>query len=297
MPSAQAALFDEHYFRLGCGRPYERTPEWLATFDRIAAALVREINPATVLDVGCAMGFLVEGLRARGVEATGIDISEYAISQVAGPIQPYCRVGSIAEPLLGCYDLITCIEVLEHLPADECDLAIRNLCQASDDILFSSTPFDYREATHFNVQPPEFWAERFALQEFIRDTDFDATFIAPWAVRFRRRRDPWHRAIRIYERRFWLLWKENADLRQAAGEARGQAAQLEEAARRAEQQLAEAANQVVAVRELEQRLELRERRTRALEAELAEMQKSRVWRLLGKLRRLRLPPTDNSQSG
>jgi len=54
----------------------------------------------------------------------------------------------------------------------QCDQAIANLCQASDDILFSSTPDDYREFTHVNVQPPEYWAERFALNGFVRDIDF-----------------------------------------------------------------------------------------------------------------------------
>ena len=64
--------------------------------------------------------------------------------------------------------------------------AIAHLCQASDDILFSSTPLDYREVTHFNVQPIEYWTYQFALHGFVRDVDFDASFITPWAVRFRR---------------------------------------------------------------------------------------------------------------
>ena len=43
-------------------------------FDWIAERITRDINPKTVLDAGCAMGFLVEGLRARGVEAWGVDV-------------------------------------------------------------------------------------------------------------------------------------------------------------------------------------------------------------------------------
>ena len=93
-------------------------------------------------------------------------------------------------------DLITCIEVVEHMPELEAQKAIANFCQHSDDILFSSTPFDYREATHFNVHPPEYWAELFARQGFLRDVDFEATFLTPWAVRFRRTQPPLPRLVR-----------------------------------------------------------------------------------------------------
>jgi len=212
-PQSDARWFDENYFQRGCGRPYERSLEWLQSFARMAERIVRDIEPHTVLDAGCAMGFLVEALRERGVEAFGLDISEYAIKHVRDDLVPYCRLGSVSDPLPQRYDLVVCIEVLEHLPKLEAERAIENFCAASDDILFSSTPLDYREATHFNVQPPEYWAEQFAVQGFVRDVDFDASFVTPWAARFRRNHEPLHSVLRDYERRFWLLWKENVELR------------------------------------------------------------------------------------
>lgn len=228
-PQSDARWFDENYFRHGCGQPYERSPEWLQLFARIAERIVRDIEPHTVLDAGCAMGFLVEALRDRGVEAFGIDISEYAIGRVRDDLRPYCRLGSVTDPLPRPYDLVICIEVLEHLHRLEAEKAIKNFCAASDDILFSSTPLDYREATHLNVQPPEYWAGQFAVQGFVRDVDFDAAFITPWAVRFRRNHEPPHSVLRNYERRFWLLWKENVELRSLTLEMRDQVAAGERA--------------------------------------------------------------------
>lgn len=215
-------LYDAYYYAHECGRPYRRDEEWLRFFGAIADRIVSDINPCTVLDAGCAMGFLVEALRDRGVDAFGVDISEYAIQNVRQDIRPYCRVGMVTDPLLQECDLVVCIEVLEHLPSSDSEQAVRNLCQYTDDILFSSTPFNYKEVTHFNVQPPEYWGELFARQGFFRDVDFDASFVTPWAVRFRRRRDPLHRIVREYERRFWLLWKENTDLRSLVLELRDQ---------------------------------------------------------------------------
>ena len=87
MPSDQDSFFNAFYYREGCGRQYQRDNEWLNFFDGIAEKIVQEINPRTVLDAGCAMGFLVEGLRKRGVDAYGIDISEYAISQAHESIE------------------------------------------------------------------------------------------------------------------------------------------------------------------------------------------------------------------
>lgn len=215
-------LYDAYYFAHACGRPYQHDEEWLRFFGTIADRIVGDIHPGTVLDVGCAMGFLVEALRDRGVDSYGVDVSEYAIQNVRQDIRPYCWVGTATDPFPQKYHLIICIEVLEHLPSREAEQAVENLCRHTNDVLFSSTPFDYKEVTHFNVQPPEYWGEWFARQGFFRDMDFDASFITPWAVRFRRRRDPLHRIVREYERRFWLLWRENTDLRNSALEVRNQ---------------------------------------------------------------------------
>ena len=205
--------FDAHYYAHSCGQPYCRNEQWLRFFGGIADAIVREMAPARVLDAGCALGLLVEALRERGVEAYGVDVSDYAIGQVHESVKPYCRVGSIAGDLGGHYDLIVCIEVLEHMPAAEANAAIDRFAQHTDDVLFSSSPKDYTETTHVNVRQPEEWAEAFARRGFFRDLDFDASFITPWAVRFRRRREAMPRMVREYERAFARADLERNELR------------------------------------------------------------------------------------
>lgn len=212
--------FDAHYYATGCGAPYERNEAWLKFFGAIADRIVSDIRPASVLDAGCAMGFLVEALRARGVQAWGVDISDYAIGQVHPDVREFCRVGSIVEPFERRYDLIVCIEVLEHMPAAEGERAIANLCAHTDDVLFSSSPDDFAEATHVNVQPPEYWAERFARHGLFRDLDFDASFVTTWAMRFRRSDEPVHGLVRRYERRLTRAQEENRQLRAALHEMR-----------------------------------------------------------------------------
>jgi SAM-dependent methyltransferase len=179
--------FDATYYATSCGgEPYQKREFWLPVFDAIAARIIAEINPRSVLDAGCAMGYLVERLRARGVQAWGIDISPYAIDNVADDAKPYCAVGSVTEPFSQRYELIVSIEVLEHMQRAESERALANLCAHTDDILFSSSPDDTDTHTHYNVQPQSYWAALFADAGFARVGGYDAGYIADWAGRYRR---------------------------------------------------------------------------------------------------------------
>jgi len=222
------AAFDAYYFKHCCGRPYEHDDHWLTFFGGIADRIVADIQPKRVLDAGCAMGLLVETLRARGVEADGIDISSYAIERADPSVRPFCRTGSIADEFPQRYDLIVSMEVVEHMPKDAAEAAIANFCRHADDVLFSSSPMDHREPTHVNVQPREYWAEQFARQGFFRDVDFDASFLTPWAIRFRRSGDPIARIVREYERRYADLELDRNERRQYVLEVQHQAAVAEE---------------------------------------------------------------------
>ena len=202
-----AQFYDEDYYGTSydqSGIPYSRDqPEWINYFGSVATSIVSTLHPGTALDVGCAVGMLVEGLRSCGVEAQGIDISAWAIRQVPPELEPYCRVGSITEDIDGHYDLITCFEVLEHLPPSLADTAVGNICRHADSVLFASTPDDFDEPTHLNVEPGSYWASHFLRQGFIHDVDYDASFIAPHAMLFRRAKISEELLVSEYERGLW----------------------------------------------------------------------------------------------
>ena len=64
-------IYDEKYFSTR-----SRPPMWI----RRAEFIVEKFHPKTVLDIGCAYGELVKGLTQMGVDAYGIDGSDYAIN-------------------------------------------------------------------------------------------------------------------------------------------------------------------------------------------------------------------------
>ena len=184
--NADEVNYDKIYYENYNGSAYGRTPEWLTFFDGISKHIVETLSPNTVLDVGCAYGLLVETLRDRGVEAFGIDISEYAIGQSRPDLKEFLSVQSILKPIQKRYDLIVSIEVVEHIEEKNCDLLIKNLCDASDQVLLSTIPDDFEDPTHFNVQTPIYWIEKFAQYGFEPDSSYNADFLTPYSILFRK---------------------------------------------------------------------------------------------------------------
>jgi SAM-dependent methyltransferase len=229
-PAGQGDIeYGSFYYRHDCGIPYERNEHWLKFFGEVAEGIIHNLHPSSVLDAGCAMGFLVEALHKRGVEAWGVDISEYAISKVDESVRDRCSVASLTEPLLRRYDLIVCVEVLEHISPTDTDKVIANLCAATDRLIISTSPEDYGEATHLNVQPPEAWSAALAREGFLRDLEQDLYFLTPWAAVYSRRQEPLAETVRSYDRSWWRLRHEVTDVRRALLAAQDQLGELERA--------------------------------------------------------------------
>lgn len=77
-----------------------------------------------VLDVGCGGGILSEGLAQRGAQVTGIDMGEanlqvakeHAETQGLEIAYQHISVEDLAAKQPASYDVVTCLEMLEHVP-------------------------------------------------------------------------------------------------------------------------------------------------------------------------------------
>ncbi len=77
-----------------------------------------------VLDVGCGGGLLSEGMAVRGADVTGIDLSEKPLGVArlhlleSGQKVDYrlVSVEQLADEMPGSFDVVTCLEMLEHVP-------------------------------------------------------------------------------------------------------------------------------------------------------------------------------------
>lgn len=78
----------------------------------------------TVLDVGCGGGILSEAMAQRGASVTGIDMGEapLAVARLhqleSGVAVDYHQITAeqLAEERPGQFDVVTCLEMLEHVP-------------------------------------------------------------------------------------------------------------------------------------------------------------------------------------
>jgi len=153
-----AGWFDQQYFD-GAGKSNysaytETTANFAAYADAVQALLARHHLPARgpVLDVGCAKAYLVAELRRRGVEAYGVDVSEYALACAPTSVRPFLRHASALDlglinlmeypPLTdpaaldrfsrGKYALAVSFDVFEHFTEDAARRAFRELRRVSD---------------------------------------------------------------------------------------------------------------------------------------------------------------------
>jgi len=77
-----------------------------------------------VLDVGCGGGILAESMAVRGAQVTGIDLGDKALKVAklhlleSGAQVDYrlVAVEDLAKEQPGHYDIVTCMEMLEHVP-------------------------------------------------------------------------------------------------------------------------------------------------------------------------------------
>jgi 2-polyprenyl-6-hydroxyphenyl methylase/3-demethylubiquinone-9 3-methyltransferase len=109
--------------------------EWIAQHAPLAGS--------RVLDVGCGGGILAEAMARRGAHVTGIDLSEKAL-QVArlhlheSKLDIRYEKASV-EDFTGEFDVVTCMELLEHVPEPESMVAAcARLVRPGGQVFFST---------------------------------------------------------------------------------------------------------------------------------------------------------------
>lgn len=126
--------------------------------------------PASIVDIGCGAGLYLKEFDKRGIKRLiGLDGSpaasaEFLLDKSRLVIFDLAKKYNFEKK----YDLGLCLEVAEHLRAEDADILVETVTAASDNIIFSAAAVGQgpRSIGHINEQPPGYWIEKFQRKNF-----------------------------------------------------------------------------------------------------------------------------------
>lgn len=93
---------------------------------------IKQFDPHSIIEIGVGNGFVSEFLRKMGIKVKTFDINPNLVPDVVTPLHD---IGNYVAP--GEFDLISCCEVLEHLPFVEFEGAISEFSGLSNQLFLS----------------------------------------------------------------------------------------------------------------------------------------------------------------
>jgi hypothetical protein len=138
---------------------------------------------SSLLDVGCSRGSWLKVWNENGVEDM-IGIDGHYVDQAS---LLFDRTRFIAHDLsqpfrLGRrFDLVQCMEVAEHLPAQRAAGLVADLVAHGPMVLFSAAPPGQGGENHINERPYEYWQEHFARHDYLL-IDCLRPLVSRWAA-------------------------------------------------------------------------------------------------------------------
>lgn len=161
-------MYDKHYFNGGekVGG-YAREGYWDYPVHHVTAQHILSRRPSSVLELGCARGYVLKRIQDAGIYGCGFEISKHChMTRVCDNIilKDICNGWQVANEnsrLDLCYSIAT----LEHLPEENLPIIIRAMAASALRGLHG-VDFGHRDdgfdKTHCTLKPKEWWVSKFA---------------------------------------------------------------------------------------------------------------------------------------
>lgn len=161
--------FDEKYFSTGAYKYYKKdTEKWVPSVARKIKKIIGK-RPASILDVGCAHGYLIAELQNRyKYSVSGIDFSMHAVKSSERSVRNKIRRGDILNlPFKkNSFDAVICLDVINYLKEDEIPRAIRNLANISKKFIFFGAIFKHSWTASQKWNPDKLRESVFSKKEY-----------------------------------------------------------------------------------------------------------------------------------
>jgi len=134
----------------------------------IVPLIMRYLQPASVLDIGCGLGTFLRGFKDAGVaDILGVDGTWVNTDNLY--IDKSCfKIADLEKPLTleKSFDIAVCLEVAEHLKPESADIIVNSLVTHSKIIMFSAALINQGGQNHINEQNFDYWQQKFAVHGY-----------------------------------------------------------------------------------------------------------------------------------
>lgn len=165
-----ADYFDESYFKPGAKSGYALPFIWENEEDncnRLASFVAQNLKPASVLDVGCALGFTCRAFMERGINAEGCDISRWAIENCDKNVAGKLKMADIRDGIpydSESFDCVFSSQTLEHVEIEFMPSIIKEMARITKSHVLINVPISlddknvpYGDPSHQTFMHPSWW--------------------------------------------------------------------------------------------------------------------------------------------
>jgi SAM-dependent methyltransferase len=133
-------------------------------YRRLADVINEILGPQHALDIGCGIGLQTKRLKEHGWLIVGADHAPAAIELREPDVEivPLDLTLGVHPDRDTSFNCVICTETAEHIPAEHADAIVENVVsRARHTIVWSAAGPGQDWPGHVNMQPPEYWLERF----------------------------------------------------------------------------------------------------------------------------------------
>jgi len=119
-------------------------------------------RPKNVVDFGAGDGWWCKAFHDMGAEAYAVELDEVAKEYIPDSVYPVIHDLRLPIDAGGRFDLVICLEVIEHLPRHDVEnTLIQTLVQHTGDLLLMSAAQPGQDGTgHINLQTLDYWVRK-----------------------------------------------------------------------------------------------------------------------------------------
>ena len=124
--------------------------------ERLAEVIQQLYQPTSVTDFGCATGLYLEPYAAKGIAVHGYDNSAPALALTRLPDSVH--LADLTMPTkVAKSDVSICLEVLEHIDAENAVKVAKTIAKNSNILVFSAAHPGQGGDGHINCRPKDYW--------------------------------------------------------------------------------------------------------------------------------------------